>query len=59
VSINPNFTRWIEALTAPDLKQRFSSTRKALEALETGDSLISFSDTIHQPVQSKIQVNNT
>ena len=56
VSINPNFTRWIESLTAPDLKQRFSSARKALEALETGDSLIYFSDTIHQPAHSRIQV---
>ncbi len=59
VSINPNFTRWIEALTAPDLKQRFSSTRKALEALETGDSGIFFNQTIHQPAHSKIWVEKS
>src|SRR4028119_971552 len=31
VSINPNFTRWIEALTAPGLNQRFSTAPEALE----------------------------
>ncbi|HEY9819970.1 MAG TPA: serine/threonine-protein kinase [Candidatus Sericytochromatia bacterium] len=54
VSINPNFTRWIEALTAPGLNQRFSTAPEALEALETGHSIIYSSQEIRYPAHSKV-----
>ncbi len=36
VSLDNFFIRWIEVLTDPDIQQRFSSAREALEALEAG-----------------------
>ncbi len=59
ISINPNFIRWIEALTAPDLKQRIRTARQALEALETGHSLTYFSQIIRRPAHSKVQMRRS
>src|SRR4028118_1377925 len=59
VSINPNFTRWIEALTAPSLNQRFSTAPEALEALETGHSIIYSSQEIPYPTHSKVRLRKS
>ena len=34
VSLSPPFVRWIEALTEPDVEQRYSTARQALDALK-------------------------
>ncbi|MBW4681134.1 MAG: serine/threonine protein kinase [Microcoleus vaginatus WJT46-NPBG5] len=34
VTVNPNFVEWLEQLTEPALEKRFSTARKALEALK-------------------------
>lgn len=36
VSIRPELANWIQKLTEPDLEERFSSAKQALEALESG-----------------------
>lgn len=59
VSIDPNFTRWIEALTAPNLARRFSSARQALQSLETGYVLASFCPTSRQPAHSKVLLHTS
>ncbi|MFB8791236.1 MAG: serine/threonine-protein kinase [Potamolinea sp.] len=59
VSIDPNFIRWIEVLTEPELKARFSRAREALEALTTGRYLTSVSSRIPQPVRSDIRLSKS
>lgn len=59
VSIDPNFIRWIEVLTEPELKGRFSSAKEALEALTTGRYLTSVSSRIPQPTHSRIRLSKS
>ncbi|HAX75821.1 MAG TPA: serine/threonine protein kinase [Cyanobacteria bacterium UBA11372] len=56
VSINPNFVRWIEALTTPDLEQRYSNASQALEDLKANRYLNATLQKIRPPVGSKIKV---
>ena len=59
VSIDPKFIRWIEVLTEPELKARFSSAPEALEALTTGRYLTSVSREIPQPTHSRIRLSKS
>jgi hypothetical protein len=59
VSIDANFIRWIEVLTEPELKARFSSAPEALEALTTGRYLASISRIIPQPTRNRIQLSKS
>lgn len=56
VSLNPNFLHWIEALTAPDLEQRYSTARQALEDLKANRYLNAPLQKIRPPVGSCIQL---
>jgi serine/threonine protein kinase len=56
VSINPNLVRWIEALTAPDLEQRYSTARQALEDLKANRYLNAPLQKIRSPAASRIQL---
>lgn len=54
VSLSPPFVRWIEALTEPDIEQRFSTARQALDVLKnrrTSNSPL----VTHKPHGSRIQ----
>src|SRR5919202_6285273 len=59
VSINPNFTRWIEALTAPSLEQRFPQASAALEALHTNRYPQILLSTIPKPTGSRVQLKKS
>ena len=59
VSVNPSFVRWIQAIAHPDLDQRFTSARQALEALSTQDFLTTSSAKISQPSSTPIQVKKS
>lgn len=59
VSIDQNFIRWIEVLTEPELKGRFSSAPEALEALTTGRYLTSVSRRIPQPTHSRLRLSKS
>ena len=56
VSINPNFVHWIEALTTPDLEQRYSNARQALEDLKANRYLNATLQKIRPPAGSKVKV---
>ncbi len=56
VSINPNFVRWIEALTTPDLEQRYSNASQALKDLKANSYLNPTLQKIRPPAGSKIKV---
>ena len=56
VSIDPNFIRWIEALTAPDLKQRYTTAIQALEDLKANRYLNATLQKIRPPVGSRIKL---
>ncbi|MFB2978557.1 serine/threonine protein kinase [Microseira sp. BLCC-F43] len=56
VSINPNFVRWIEALTTPDLEQRYSNASQALEDLKANRYLNATLQKIRPPAGSKLKV---
>jgi serine/threonine protein kinase len=58
VSVNPNFVRWIEDLTEPDLKRRFSSARQALEYLKAGCKSRQM-PTIPKPAGSRVQLSKS
>ncbi|WP_052334307.1 serine/threonine protein kinase [Kamptonema formosum] len=58
VSVNRNFVRWIEDLTEPDLKRRFSSARQALEYLKAGCKSRQM-PTIPKPAGSRVQLSNS
>jgi serine/threonine protein kinase len=59
ISLNPNFTRWVEVLTAPDLEQRFTQASEALKALLTNRYPKSFLSTIPKPLGSKVQLKKS
>ncbi|MCU0516505.1 MAG: serine/threonine protein kinase [Oscillatoria sp. Prado101] len=58
VSVNPNFIRWIEDLTEPDLKRRFSSARQGLEYLKAGCKSRQM-PTIPKPAGSRVQLSKS
>ncbi len=58
VPLNPGFVRWLERLTEPNLSQRFSSARQALEALEQ-NQVASSSLACSQPTSSRIQLKKS
>ena len=58
VSLSPNFVNWIEVLTQPDVEQRFSTARQALEALRKGNTANS-SVLTSKPYGSRIQLNKS
>ncbi|MBD2311903.1 serine/threonine protein kinase [Desertifilum sp. FACHB-1129] len=56
--LTPKFARWLETLTHPVRKQRFSDAQAALQALENPD----FGDRdqiVHRPERSKITLHRT
>jgi serine/threonine protein kinase len=55
VNLNSTFLRWLEALTEPDLSQRFSSASQALEALQTGSALPKLS----KPPDSRVRLRKS
>ena len=59
VSINPSLVRWISAIADPDLEQRFSSARQALEALETGETLDTSGSIISPPPRTQVQLRKS
>lgn len=58
VSLSPNFVSWIETLTEPDVDQRFSNARQALEALRNGNTPNSSALT-SKPYGSRIQLKKS
>ena len=55
VSLSPNFVRWIEKLTEPSLKRRFSTAKEALTALKSSslvDSMLESQTQSGLPVAS-------
>lgn len=54
VSLRPHFVRWIQVLTEPDVEQRISTARQALDALSSRRTPNSFLP-VHQPYGSRIQ----
>lgn len=56
VSLNPNFIGWMEALTAPDLTQRYSSARNAIADLKAERYLNAPLQQIPQPEGSRIKL---
>ncbi len=59
VSVDPRFIRWIEALTEPDLEQRFIDASVALEALQTNRSLKPSVSTFPKPAGSRVQLKKS
>ncbi len=59
ISLSPNFTRWIEVLTAPDLEQRFPQASAALEALHTNRYPQILLSTIPKPTGSRVQLKKS
>lgn len=56
ISINPNFVYWIEALTAPDLSQRYQTAQQALTDLRANRYLNPTLKKISLFPESKLQV---
>lgn len=56
ISINPNFVYWIEALTAPDLSQRYQTAQAALTDLKADRYLNAPLEKISLFPESKIQL---
>lgn len=56
ISINSNFVYWIEALTAPDLSQRYQTAQQALTDLKANRYLNAPLQKISQFPKSKIQL---
>ncbi|MBW4576660.1 MAG: serine/threonine protein kinase [Aphanothece sp. CMT-3BRIN-NPC111] len=59
VSISPSFVRWIGAIAHPDIDQRFSTARQALEALQANYSLDIASPKITQRPPTHIQLRKS
>jgi serine/threonine protein kinase len=58
VNISPQIVRWVDTLTNPDIEQRYSTARQALEALHC--NLISHpSLALDKPYGSRIQLNKS
>ncbi|MCA1990938.1 MAG: serine/threonine protein kinase [Coleofasciculus sp. S288] len=58
VSLSPHFIRWIEALIEPDVEQRLSTARQALNALNSRLAPNSFLP-VQQPHGSRIQLKKS
>lgn len=58
VTLSPHFVNWIQTLVEPDVEQRFSSARQALDALKTGD-IPNFSALTPQLYGSRIQLKKS
>lgn len=59
VSLSHHFRRWMEALTEPDLDQRFSTARQALLALQSSCEPKFSILNIPQPLGSRIQIEKS
>ena len=60
ISVNPRLVRWIEALTEPDLEQRFTQAGEALTALRTDRYPKTTSrSTLSQPLGSRIRLKKS
>jgi serine/threonine protein kinase len=59
VSLNPNFVRWIEAMTDPELEQRYSTATEALEDLKVGRYRRCSTPKLHKPQGSRIQLKKS
>jgi hypothetical protein len=59
ISLNSQFTRWIETLTAPDLEQRFTNASEALQALHTNRYPKTFIATIPKPAGSQVRLKKS
>ena len=59
VSLDNSFIRWIEVLTDPDIQQRFSSARQALESLKTGNLPKFQQETKPQKIGSRIKLKKS
>jgi len=59
ISLNSQFTRWIETLTAPDLEKRFTNASEALEALYTNRYPKTLLPTISKPTGSQVQLKKS
>jgi hypothetical protein len=58
VSLSPHFINWIETLAEPDIEQRFSTARQALDTLRTRN--ISHSSVLtSKPYGSRIQLKKS
>jgi serine/threonine protein kinase len=58
VSLSPQFVGWIEALIEPDVEQRLSTARQAINALSSRLAPNSFLP-VHQPHGSRIQLKKS
>ncbi len=58
VSIDPYLIKWIETLTEPDIEERFSTARQALQALDTPENPKTYLP-IHKPQNSRIQIKKS
>jgi serine/threonine protein kinase len=56
ISVNPNFVYWIEALTAPDLSQRYQTAQQALADLRTNRYLNAPLQKVSLFPESKVQL---
>lgn len=56
ISVNPNFVYWIEALTAPDLSQRYQTAQEALTDLKANRYLNAPLQKISLFPETKIQL---
>ncbi|MEC4812803.1 MAG: serine/threonine-protein kinase [Scytonema sp. PMC 1069.18] len=58
VSVSPHFVSWIDTLIEPDVEDRFSSARQALEALNNPYNPKTHL-SIHKPFNSTIKLNKS
>jgi serine/threonine protein kinase len=58
VSLSPHLINWIQTLAEPDVEQRFSTARQALDALKTGD-IPNFSALRSKPHGSRIKLKKS
>ena len=59
ISLNPSFVRWVEALTEPDLEQRYETAFLALEDLKAGRSERLGVQKNSQPVGSRLKLRQS
>jgi len=58
-SVKPHLIGWLEAMTAPDVQQRYQTAEKALADLRSGSFLSSFQETIYSPYSQKVLVGRS
>lgn len=58
IDLSPDFVQWLELLTEPALKRRFSTAEEALEALKTGSALLP-TRRMQQPTHSRVQISRS